>query len=235
VGSFQISQPANQPTSQPTHQRRNLDLLLIPSAAHPTTSLERAGNTWVVRLPATGEGVTALDLELSSDQTIERVAFQDYPITRDLVKDPAVDGIVQSYYARVAGRLLADTRYRVVERGYVPAAACGQCHEAAYAAWQTQAPARAYRTLAGVQRQHVPECLTCHSAFYRRTQQASRTEDEQAGVECTICHGDGFLHALNPTRGGIVKAPDETSCRTCHTAARSPSFAYKGYVARIPH
>jgi len=199
-----------------------------------------------VRLPATGEVVTALDLELSSDRTMERITAQDYPLTKDLAKDPAVDGIVQSYYARVAERLLADRRHRVAERGYVPAAACGQCHEAAYTAWQSQAHARAYRTLAGVQRQHVPECLTCHSEFYRRTRQASRTEDEQAGVECTACHGDGrpgggvpsgdaLLHALNPTRSGIGKAPDEASCRTCHTAARSPAFAYEGYVARIPH
>jgi hypothetical protein len=238
------SQPANQPTawesadqptSQPANQRRNLDLLLLPSAAHPATSLERVGDTWLVRLPATGEVVTALDLELSLARTLERVAFQDYPITKDLVRDEAVDGVVQAYYARVAERLLADTRHRVMERGYVPAAACGQCHEAAYTAWQRQAHAQAYQTLVGVQRQHVPECLTCHAEFYRRTQQASRTADEQAGVECSTCHGDGLLHALNPARGGIVKAPDEPSCRACHTAARSPSFDYARYAAQIPH
>ena len=54
-------------------------------------------------------------------------------------------------------------------------------------------------------------------------------------VECSACHGEGRLHALNPTRGGVGKRPPEGTCRGCHTPERSPAFDYAAALEQIAH
>ncbi|HSH70012.1 MAG TPA: multiheme c-type cytochrome, partial [Deferrisomatales bacterium] len=90
---------------------------------------------------------------------------------------------------------------------YTGTGSCRPCHAAAYRAWSTTPHARSYAALRGQPR--AAQCLECHAS---RLARAGGTSLEPI-VGCEACHGPGAGHQ-GP--GGILRAPTEATCRTCH-------------------
>ena len=80
----------------------------------------------------------------------------------------------------------------------------------------------------------VPDCLQCHSEFYRTTKMPSDQVDARRGVECATCHGDGKAHCEQPTKTNIG-AGSLDICLTCHDEEHSPKFDPKTGWEKIKH
>ena len=102
---------------------------------------------------------------------------------------------------------------------YTGTASCRPCHAAAYRAWSATPHARSYASLRGQPR--AAECLECHAT---RLSRVGGTSLEPI-VACEACHGPGAEHR-GP--GGILRAPTETTCRTCHRGHHpGETFAFR--------
>jgi len=138
---------------------------------------------------------------------------------------------------------------------------CRMCHMKIYKKWKTTAHAGAFDTLkpgakaeaktqAGLDPQKDyssdPECIVCHT---------TGNDVSRPGIQCEACHAPGkkFCKATimnkkkwkaDPDKqrqmaldAGLVIAPDEESCRTCHNE-KSPTykpFDFKARYEEIKH
>jgi hypothetical protein len=92
-----------------------------------------------------------------------------------------------------------------------------------------------FTSCAAVAREKIaPECLSCHSEYYRRTNSEPKDIAKQ-GVECASCHGDGIILILRPSQAGKAARPNADVCKKCHTPEKSPNFDFKKYKAKIKH
>ncbi|MBI4702304.1 MAG: hypothetical protein HY744_14360 [Deltaproteobacteria bacterium] len=132
---------------------------------------------------------------------------------------------LRDYYRRVDehnARVYADARPPPVpdgQAGYVGAARCGSCHEAALRQWQGTAHARAHETLTQRFAAHNFDCVPCHVTGYGQPGGATVTWGEPLrGVGCEECHGPGSLHCEQPEQQGLVRVqPEPQSCaQRCH-------------------
>ena len=123
----------------------------------------------------------------------------------------------------------------VWDDGLVGAEACGACHAAQYADWQTTAHAHAYDTLSEADRLD-PKCNGCH---------ATAPRPGLEGVQCESCHGAGvhywpdFVMRDKPlaTALGLRPGNEPATCGRCHTDA-SPSilpFDFKRALPLVDH
>lgn len=153
-------------------------------------------------------------------------------------EDPGVAAIVEGYYAKEAQRLLDASLPPMVnwaEKKYVPATECVECHPKEHRSWLETKHAKAVETLRAKGRL-VPECLPCHSEFYRRYEKFNPNAKEGAlGVECASCHADGILHSLTSRKDQVTGRPKEPVCRECHTPEHSPRFRFGEYVKGVRH
>jgi hypothetical protein len=77
-------------------------------------------------------------------------------------------------------------------RDYLGAAACGQCHAPALAAWEKSARAGASAPEVLVERGRDPACLACHA-----TGDGASVASLLPGVQCEACHGGGAAYAVD--------------------------------------
>ncbi len=88
---------------------------------------------------------------------------------------------------------------------YAGAVACGGCHAAALAFWQTTAHARALATLKKVKRDRDPTCVGCHVTGFLRPGGSGDIRVATArlrDVGCEACHGPGLDHIAEQTGKG---------------------------------
>ncbi|GAB4262484.1 MAG: hypothetical protein Kow0092_12860 [Deferrisomatales bacterium] len=90
---------------------------------------------------------------------------------------------------------------------HVGTSACRRCHPDPSRVWAASGHARAYAVLGTPVRD--PQCLRCHTSRLERAGGASM----EPVVGCEACHGPGGDHR---GAGGIVRAPAEATCRSCH-------------------
>jgi hypothetical protein len=114
-----------------------------------------------------------------------------------------------------------------VPAGYVWSAACKECHEDVYAAWEKTKHARALNRLSASDQQK--ECIRCHVTG-AKTLVRVNDKPVNAGIQCESCHGPGEQHiagarAGNPTPLGRKPGPD--MCVDCHSK-ESPHF--RGFI-----
>ena len=105
--------------------------------------------------------------------------------------------------------------------GYAPASFCVECHQSQTAAWRKQAHAHSVQTLQREGRL-LPECLTCHSEYFRMTNQFALLPAGEDGVQCATCHGDGLLHSVSSRKEQVFRKVPEDLCQSCHNQERDP-------------
>ncbi|MBI1947726.1 MAG: hypothetical protein HYS27_18705 [Deltaproteobacteria bacterium] len=121
---------------------------------------------------------------------------------------------------------------------YLGAVACAGCHAPAVAFWQAQqvqrpgkdaqgraitrvvGHARAWQTLVEEGKERDRSCVPCHAVGFGEPGGPCTTTDVVkggfSGVQCESCHGPGSAHVGAGGKGGVVRAPDEARCRSCH-------------------
>ena len=240
--------------------RRSCDLVVLLSAASASDNLRlarqfagmdviigiapgkrpqllRAGKVLIAPVTPEGGHVGRLVVHVGG-RSIAEATYDLHPLNDRIPDDTPTLQAVQAYYDRVAKRLLAgeDARPTVmVKAGYTLASSCDFCHPRIYRKWKSVAHSRAVETLKKKGRDRAPDCLQCHSEYYRRTKQAPVEAYQRAGVECASCHGEGFVLILRPSKKLDAAKPGERVCRGCHTPQRSPRFSFARYKARIKH
>jgi len=208
--------------------------VIIGRAPGKRPQLLRAGKIWLAPVTPEGGHVGRLTLRLGNAGAVE-AALDLYALGDQIPDDAATMQAVQAYYDRVAKELLTAPGSAMVEAGYTFASSCDFCHPRIYRKWRAVAHSRALATLNQKGRGLTPDCLQCHSEYYRRTKKAPTAKEHQGGVECASCHGEGFVLILRPSKRMDAAKPGEKVCRGCHTPQRSPKFNFKRYKAKIKH
>jgi hypothetical protein len=215
-----------------TKQNLSGDLLIGNQQWQSLKEPQRIGKTWIVPTSRRGEQVGRVDL------TWERLgwqpSFQRYILDEKVADDAATARLLQNYYDEIARKFLSGKPYKMAQIGYGMASACRFCHRGVYRTWQKSKHAGALRLLKTKKRNRVPECLSCHSEYYRRTNSEPKDIAKQ-GVECASCHGDGIILILRPSQASKAARPNAEVCKKCHTPEKSPNFDFKKYKAKIKH
>jgi len=114
---------------------------------------------------------------------------------------------------------------------YVGTAACGTCHNPAYAWWRMNPHGYAYLTLQKRNKEFNLDCVGCHVTGYDQPGGSTVTHNLKGAltnVGCESCHGAGNAHATNPEIGMVVDPPEST-CLPCHNEEHSDQFDYEAY------
>jgi hypothetical protein len=110
--------------------------------------------------------------------------------------------------------------------------ACMACHKDTVDGWRTTPHGHAFATLKtqGVEKQSNPGCVKCHVVGYN-LDGGYIDEDltpELKDVQCESCHGPGRAHVESEGDADLIlAAPDEGTCRACHTPGQDKNFNYK--------
>ncbi len=118
---------------------------------------------------------------------------------------------------------------------FVGNAACLECHEEAFAVWQSSKHAIAYPTLEKIGKNHHLDCVGCHVTGWQQPGGTCRI-DRVTGrdhVGCESCHGPGSVHVADASDDNIDKGNQPAACVGCHDAENSPHFAFDAYIAKI--
>jgi hypothetical protein len=115
---------------------------------------------------------------------------------------------------------------------YVGSAACGGCHQAAFAWWRNHAHGVAYLTLQQRNKEYNLDCVGCHVTGYDQPGGSTVTHNLNGAlvnVGCESCHGPGAAHGKDPEEVGIVRDTPESTCLQCHSPDHSDLFDFEGY------
>jgi len=110
---------------------------------------------------------------------------------------------------------------------------CKSCHETEYETWKKSKHARALATLVS-QGRTQPECLVCHSEYYKRTKVLATSGNRAQGVECMSCHAEVLPHDASYKAAGKAVA-GVSVCLSCHDKSNSPNFDQKTYWDKVDH
>jgi hypothetical protein len=166
------------------------------------------------------------------------------PVEAALPEDPGVQKIITDYDRDVAQLNLAWAKEHGEpcpppgkgEAAYVGNEACRSCHPAPFAVYEKTGHAKAYATLASVQKQYRLDCVACHVIGFQQAGGVCRVDqvDDRKNVGCENCHGAGSLHVADGTGRSVMRArPGPSVCVGCHTAENSIHFNYARYLPRV--
>jgi 2',3'-cyclic-nucleotide 2'-phosphodiesterase (5'-nucleotidase family) len=188
------------------------------------------------RLAALEREAAALVRPPSTEGNVLAARFEE--LAPDAPRAEAVSAIVDRYDARVNEhneRAFADWAPEAVAEGqphYVGSQTCASCHGAAVRWWRTTPHGRAYATLERQNKNFNLSCVGCHVTGYLRPGGSTVTHvDRLKDVGCESCHGPGSMHVSDPAGAAVnvQRAPEETTCRGCHTPEHSDRFDFETY------
>jgi len=174
-------------------------------------------------------------LDRTYDEDLEIVKlFVDY---NERVKQMSLsqDQKMRAQFDEIMRKRGFDPAKRQRPKVFAGAAACKDCHSAAYEVWSKTRHARAFASLEKTKQEFDPECISCHTTGVMQRGGFTNAKDtpELANVQCEACHGPGAGHAAKPETGyGQV---EEDLCRGCHTDAYNPDFDYGEMWKAIAH
>jgi len=200
--------------------------------------------------------VGKLDIALSADRRIAGVKHKLLYLDRAYDEDPAMVKVYDDYSEKVKqatlksasafkkqaeamltkrGLNIVEMRQRLRKSVFATAAKCKDCHPEIYQIWSDSRHAHAMATLQKTHQEYDPECVRCHvtGAAVRNGFVNAKETPELGNVQCEACHGPARVHLEAPKKG-FGKAGEQT-CRSCHTAERTPDFDYAVAWAKIMH
>lgn len=192
-------------------------------------------------------GVLAVDFGLSSSGRISSAKITRIPLDSSVQENQNVRRMIDNYYQTVAVQSHTQDVKPLFQgdpilenNQYVGAQSCQACHKTEYSHWISTNHSKAFLTLRRIRRELNPDCAICHVTGYGYKPGFSMetlTVDEKkfGGVQCEICHGPGRNHILAPTTSNIRKAPEERTCRQCHTPEHSNAFDFTDRIDRVRH
>lgn len=216
-----------------------IDVILSGHSVGPAADKpEQIGSVIFMRSKSQGESVGKLALDIGEDGKITSFTGERAELNSDIKDDPEIVRLIdqqeqalRDYYASLA----TVTVGRQEPKAFVASAKCGECHAAEYKAWQATQHAKAFERLRKDNRTQDSDCLQCHATGFKMPGGFTSEEatPEMKGVQCESCHGTGIAHVRKPAKGyGLVF---ESTCKRCHTYAKSPDFEYNEYKRQIIH
>lgn len=163
------------------------------------------------------------------------------PLPKKAPRDPAVEGLMREHDKavneanRIAFADLEPPPLGADDVAYVGSAACGGCHQEAYAWWRNHAHGVAYLTLQQRNKEYNLDCVGCHVTGYEQPGGSTVTHNLDGAlvnVGCESCHGPGAAHAKNP-EVAVVRNTPEATCIACHNEQHSDLFDYEEYVKTL--
>ncbi|NCO57368.1 MAG: hypothetical protein GW783_01250 [Deltaproteobacteria bacterium] len=212
-----------------------IDLIVVADGRdHLDAQAHRVGTTLLVATGTDGKWLGELPLPRGP---LSPALVAVHLLDEAIPDEPGAARLVRDYYRRLKeARVLTGPAPRPTVGGsFTGAEACRACHADAFDLWQATPHAQALATLTAQGKEGAPECVGCHTlgAGFTGGFVDATTTPERGGVQCESCHGVGSNHVDNPTaeygRAGAQ------SCRSCHTAERSPRFDFSTYGPRIVH
>ena len=208
------------------------DLLIEVAGGVSLPEPETINGCMVLLPPHSGTSIGEITIALEAGTP--RIAHRVHPVTDN---GPLHEGVRQAVmtFLRRRPRTEPQTPPRPpTQRGYASANRCVECHKPEALSWAESDHATAAETLRAEGR-FTPECLACHSEYYRRTGQVADLPPGDDAVQCSACHGDGLLHSATGSKAHVLPGASERTCRTCHDAEHSPRFNYAEYLDSIRH
>ncbi|MBW2108874.1 MAG: cytochrome C [Deltaproteobacteria bacterium] len=131
-----------------------------------------------------------------------------------------------------AERLAAD-----VEKTYVGAKACEECHEEEYEHYEKFAKkAHSYSHIKtmkkGLTEAEFRSCFECHTTGYGQPG-GFKSEQETPDLKnagCETCHGPGSVHVETQDPEDIKASLTDEECGRCHNSERVKAFGYKPLI-----
>lgn len=124
-----------------------------------------------------------------------------------------------------------------VEKTYVGAKACGQCHEDEYEHYEKFAKkAHSYEHIQsmrkGLTEAEFRGCFECHTTGYGRPGgfKSEQETPELKNTGCETCHGPGSLHVETEDPEDIKANLTDEECNRCHNSERVQAFGYKPLI-----
>jgi predicted CXXCH cytochrome family protein len=215
-----------------------LRLVLTHSAEVDEAAVVQLGQTWIVSVPRSGREVRALTLSVSGGE-ISSIVTATHGLPASLALDSEVTARLRAFYAKhrlggFVGPALLSPQAVATAQFLAKAAAkeCGSCHKAEEQQWAATKHARAWLTLRENDAHNRSECVGCHTTPLAVASLGSSI----SGVGCNTCHGDGFRHAADPRRKGLIsRGTSEKLCMGCHTRDASPHFEYSRFHKLVTH
>lgn len=219
--------------------------------------VDKLGSAVLVRSgTSTNWCVGRLDIALAANRRIAGVKHRLMYLDRAYEEDPAMVKVYDEYNEKVKratlesasafkkqaealltkrGLNIVEMRQRLRKSVFATAAKCKDCHPEIYQIWSDSRHANAMATLQKTHQEYDPECVQCHvtGAVVRNGFVNAKQTPELGNVQCEACHGPALEHVDAPKKG-FGKAGEQT-CRSCHTAERTPDFDYAVAWAKIMH
>jgi len=113
---------------------------------------------------------------------------------------------------------------------------CRPCHEEQWGQWMNTRHAHAIEALTAEPDRRNPECLSCHTTGFGRSDGYTRefAEEALARVGCVDCHLTPTEHLVSPAPAQ-TEAITEQTCTRCHNPMNSPNFNFTTYNAKVTH
>lgn len=222
-----------------------IDLLVGGGRVPALSQGVRLGRTVALYGGAEGWQVGVADVRVGrtpgATPAVREIRARTQVLGPDVSDEPAMAASVRAFEDSLNAHLrLRAARYgRGAAPGggsdhYLGMSNCIPCHAREVAQWQATPHARAWQTLVDQRKESTPECLACHVTGFASPGGFETGEDwaRFGNVQCEACHGMGTRHNAWAVGGSVVA---EATCRGCHTAVTSPTFALAEYRPHILH
>lgn len=179
-----------------------------------------------------------------------RNLYEHYPVTLDRLTPASSDSLasLRSYHTRVRDLWIAEGPGPQLPlsdnplQNFVGYRACITCHPAQYEFWREETHhGNAYASLQVRQQEYDVECFRCHTVGWNQPGGFKLPLGAEAydriDVQCESCHGPGGFHAMGGEQvvwpGGILRAPPEELCTSCHNSDHDARFVYATKLEKI--
>ena len=233
----------NYDTALATMPLKHVDILIIKSAYEKYAEPKMVDDILVLEPGSRGMRLGRLEITLDMGNHIKSFKHQLIPMPPSVIDSPRMKEWYAEYNDRVKQAYLKSAEIRKdVESGkrnYVGADACKGCHQSAYTIWSKSQHAKAFDSLALVNKAFDPSCIVCHTVGFNK--EGGYIDYEATAhltdVQCESCHGAAREHVAS--NGKMPPEhhqwPKEKICNQCHIQKHSPSFKIDSYWSRILH
>ena len=225
-----------------------IDVIINGSSTGEGREFPKAGNAVIVESARKGIGLGVLELEWDQKGHVTTFKNEIVPLPPMIPDQPALAAVVdkaKQEWGRAEEELIRKTPPPPADASspFAGSAACKDCHDKAYQAWQKSGHARSFERLKGADRLDAA-CLRCHTTAYGFTGGFVNIvwTPRMASVHCEACHGESADHAKDPRifpGPKAVRGPGrqvgKQYCLRCHDLDNSPSFKYEEYWPKIAH
>ncbi len=218
-----------------------IDLIVYGHKGRALRNVRRIGGAFPLQVSDRGRYMGVAFAVLGDERPIRRLTVDTVPLTGYYDDDEAISKLFRSYDLSIVAKEKSSIPTGVfearkgIEKPFVGAESCKECHEGVYDQWAGTKHAYAFEILVEKSREFDRDCTPCHTTgFYKAGGFENVTvTPELLGIQCEACHGNGNDHANDPDIA--TKGDSRSHCRSCHNEEQSPDFEFESYWGRIEH